>query len=128
MTMHGYKDFPKDAKEVFKDVIDEFKLKVIFESPTEIIFKSNKCVIGLFTEYNYVQLSFKENEEAKWMFLGPYLEARYPGEKIIIRQPQENLGRIEKIRFSLDEELEFVKKYCLPILSGDFSWKERYNL
>lgn len=125
--MHGYNDFPKDAQRIFESIIQGFNMKVIFQSPTEVILKSNKCVIGLFTEYDYVQLCFKQAEEDKWMFLGPYFEALYPQEKIIMQYPEKHLNRIEQIRFSLNEKLNLVKKYCMPILQGDFSWREKYH-
>ncbi|MEX1238493.1 MAG: hypothetical protein WEB30_02215 [Cyclobacteriaceae bacterium] len=125
--MHGYDDFPKDVKGVLRNIIHKFDLKVVSESPTEVIFKSDKCIVGLFTEYDYVQFCFKQQEGDKWMFLGPYFEAVYPNMKIIVQQPQDALDRIEKIRFSLNEKLEMVTKYCGPILSGDFSWKDKYH-
>lgn len=126
--MHGYNDFPKDAQRIFETIINDFNMKVLSQSPTELILKSNRCIIALFTEYDYVQFCFKQAEDDQWMFLGPYFEALYPQEKVIIQHPENDLDRIEKIRFSLNEKLELVNKYCLPILQGDFSWKERYHL
>ena len=126
--MHGYIEFPSDAKNIFKDIIQDYNLKVVSESSSEIIFKSNNCIIEIMTEYDYVQFYFKQSENEKWMFLGPFLEAVYPNENIIIQKSPENLNRVEKIRFNLKKELGLIKKYCVPILTGDFSWKHKYQV
>ena len=125
--MHGYSDFPKDVTATFAEIIRNYCFQVVKESPTEIILKSQNCIIQLMTEYDYVQFYFKQFENEKWMFLGPFLEVVYPNESIRIPSCPENLTKIEMIRFSLRCELEMIKKYCLPILKGDFSWKQKYR-
>lgn len=126
--MHGYSDFPKDVKTIFEEIIYEYNLHVEFESANKIILKSENCIIQLMTEYDYVQFHFKQIENENWMFLGPFLEAVHPNDNIIFYKSPEDLSKIEKIRFSLMKELDLIKNYCLPILKGDFSWRNKYHI
>jgi hypothetical protein len=126
--MHGYKDFAKDVNSILEGLVLDFDLVLISESTTDVVFESPRCVIGFFTEYDYVQFCFKEKETDKWMFLGPYFKALYPKESINIRQAPDDLDRVARIRFDLEEKLRLIKKYCIPILKGDFSWENNYKL
>jgi hypothetical protein len=124
--MHGYEEFPQDVKRALKEIMINYNLEVIEESFNKVVFKSDRCILSISTEYDYVELHFKRNETDRWSFLGPFLEALYPGENIKINYPSEEIKRIDKIRFSLEEKVKLIAKYCRPILMGDFSWKIKY--
>jgi hypothetical protein len=124
--MHGYIGFSDDVKNIFKGLSQEYNLQITSESPVEIIFKSDKCIIAVITEYNYTQVYFKQNEEDRWMVLGPFFKAVYPNNTISVLGPPEGMTKIEQIRFSLRQKVEMIKTYCLPILQGDFSWRVKY--
>ncbi len=124
--MHGYKDFSKDVRSIFKDIISKYSLNILEESEYAVVLKSKNCMIQISAEFTYVELAFKENENDEWMILGPYLSALFPNEKITITDNSDMVHK-DAIKSSLYDMLNIIQRFGEPILSGDFSWVDEYN-
>src|SRR5687767_948726 len=120
---HGYKSFPSEVKKAMSQLVAKYNLHAVEETTSSVTFKSDKCILSVSTEYDYVEVHFRSDNADRWSFLGEFLEARYPNEEIKIEYPPDGMDRIEKIRSSLQETIRLIDKYCEPILSGECEWK-----
>jgi hypothetical protein len=123
--MHGYEGFADEVKAAMSDLSAKHDLHVLEESVNKVVFKSDRCILSISTEYDYVELHFKPNETGRWNYLGEFLQLFYPKTKIDIAHPSDQMNRIERIRFSLHEKVKLINNYFHPILSGDFSWQPK---
>lgn len=124
--MHGYKEFSGDVKKILDNIINTYSLKVCSENNHTVIFKSDKCILQISTEYTYAEILFKEKENDKWMILGPYLKTLYPNERVTFTDSSQKIQK-DAIISSLKDLGAILEKYGKPFLTGDFSWRDEYE-
>ena len=124
--MHGYKEFSADVRKIFQDLIGTYSLTPVSENDHMILFKSDKCILLVTTEFTYVEVAFKEHENDQWMVLGPYLNVLYPEARIKFTDAS-HLKQKDAILSSLKDMNNILTLYGRSFLTGDFSWRNEYD-
>ena len=121
--MHGYPEFSNEIEEVFGDILEKYNFKNIKSSNTSVIYKSEYCFIGFFTEYSEFTLLIKQNEKDRWFSPVKYQQIMNPKDFYNIILPKsftKNLVGLELIRVNLSIQKAKLLLYGEKFLKGDF--------